>query len=170
MSRLAEEIVEEWLNQKGYFTIRGIRLGVDEIDLLAIKPRPDGSIDCRHIEVQVSFRPISYISPVPKQVRKATGRSPNSAKRSRDELKDGVEEWIQKKFLKPKKLQLLKSIAPGPWARELVVHSVKLEEELEMIRCHGIKVLHLSQIIKEAGTVGPIKSACGGDFIELVKQ
>ena len=38
MSQLAEEIVEERLNRQGYFTIRRLRLGVDEIDLLAIRP------------------------------------------------------------------------------------------------------------------------------------
>jgi hypothetical protein len=36
MALLAEEIVEEWLNRNGYFTIRGIKLGVQEIDLLAL--------------------------------------------------------------------------------------------------------------------------------------
>jgi hypothetical protein len=38
MSLLGEEVVEEWLNCNGYFTIRGIKVGVDEIDILAIKP------------------------------------------------------------------------------------------------------------------------------------
>ena len=38
MSLLAEEVVEEWLNRNGYFTIRGIKVGVDEIDILAIRP------------------------------------------------------------------------------------------------------------------------------------
>jgi hypothetical protein len=32
MALLAEEIVEEWLNRQGYFTIRGIKKGVHEID------------------------------------------------------------------------------------------------------------------------------------------
>jgi Holliday junction resolvase-like predicted endonuclease len=41
MALLAEEIVEEWLNRQGYFTIRGIRLGVNEIDLVAVKFRSD---------------------------------------------------------------------------------------------------------------------------------
>ena len=36
MALLAEEIVEEWLNRNGFFTIRGIKVGVYEIDLLAI--------------------------------------------------------------------------------------------------------------------------------------
>jgi len=42
MALLAEEVVEEWLNRKGYFTIRGVKVGVDEIDILAIRPTLDG--------------------------------------------------------------------------------------------------------------------------------
>jgi len=45
MPRLGEEIVEEWLNRQGHFTIRGIKLGVDEIDILAIRPLLNGKID-----------------------------------------------------------------------------------------------------------------------------
>ena len=37
MALLAEEIVEEWLNRQGYFTIRGVKVGVHEIDLLAVR-------------------------------------------------------------------------------------------------------------------------------------
>ena len=33
MALLAEEIVEEWLNRQGYFTIRGVKVGVHEMDL-----------------------------------------------------------------------------------------------------------------------------------------
>jgi hypothetical protein len=40
MALLAEEIVEEWLNRDGWFTIRGIKIGVDEIDILAIRAFP----------------------------------------------------------------------------------------------------------------------------------
>lgn len=53
MALLAEEILEEWPNHLGYFTIRGVRSGVGEIDLLAIRPG-DGGIECRHAEVQAS--------------------------------------------------------------------------------------------------------------------
>jgi hypothetical protein len=47
MALLAEVIVEEWLNRQGYFTLRGMKIGVDEIDLLAIRPR-SGALECRH--------------------------------------------------------------------------------------------------------------------------
>ena len=53
MALLAEELVEEWLNRQGYFTIRGAKVGVGEMDLLAVKPT-DGGVECRHVEVQAS--------------------------------------------------------------------------------------------------------------------
>ena len=63
MSLLAESLVEEWLNRAGYFTIRGARFGVNELDLLAVRPGPSGP-EVRHIEVQVSTNPIAYIPPL----------------------------------------------------------------------------------------------------------
>ncbi|KAF0246445.1 MAG: hypothetical protein FD180_709 [Planctomycetota bacterium] len=52
MSELAEEIVAEWLNRDGFFTIRGQREGNTQIDLLALKWSPAGP-QCWHYEVQV---------------------------------------------------------------------------------------------------------------------
>lgn len=169
MSRLAEEIVEEWLNRQGYFTIRGLKVGVDEIDLLAIRPRADSSLECRHIEVQASSQPVSYISAVPKKIQKETGRARSSTKRTHEELRIGVREWAEKKFLKPNKIKLMHSLAPGPWSRELVVHKVKLEDELGLIRVQGVEIIRLATIIKDLLKTGPIKSACGNDLLELVQ-
>ena len=50
MSLLSESVVEEWLNRAGYFTIRGMRYGVSEIDLLAVRYTLQG-VEGRHIEV-----------------------------------------------------------------------------------------------------------------------
>ena len=91
MALLGEEVVEEWLNRQGYFTIRGIKLGVHEIDLLAFKPDAKGHHECRHIEVQVSTNPVAYISKVPKQIRIERGIGPDNAKeRIAKELERGV--------------------------------------------------------------------------------
>jgi len=57
MALIAEEVVEEWLNQRGYFTIRGIKLGCDDMDILAVRIK-DGEPDLRHYEVQASVKPI----------------------------------------------------------------------------------------------------------------
>ena len=61
MALLAEQIVEEWLNRRGYFTMRGIKHGVNEVDLLGIRSS-NGTIVGVHVEVQVSVNPNAYIS------------------------------------------------------------------------------------------------------------
>ena len=165
MALLAEELVEEWLNRQGYFTIRGIKLGVQEIDLLAVKPK-DGKVECRHIEVQASMRPVSYISRVPVAAQKQ-GRAANSAKRTKEELIEGVSEWVEKKFRHPKKLTLQKSLWPGQWSSELVINNVKSEEEVELIKGHGINVIRLLYVISELATTGQY-SASGADFVDLI--
>lgn len=169
MSLLAEVVVEEWLNRQGYFTIRGARLGNDEMDVLAIRCLPDGKIERRHIECQVSTTPISYISTLPKAVQKATGRTPNTPKRSEQEIVDGVKEWVDKKFHKANKQALLISLGTGNWSQELVIHNVKSQDELELIRRHGIKILKLADIVKELRSAKTlIKSASGADLLELM--
>lgn len=168
MALLAEEIVEEWLNRQGYFTIRGIKMGVQEIDLLAVKWKMDGKAECRHVEVQASMRPVSYISRVPKEGQK-DGRAANSAKRSDEELNQGVVEWVEKKFRRSDKKALMAKLWDGEWSSELVVNVVKSEEELKLIAGHGIKILRLSEIIsalaKDSFVIG---SASGADIIDLI--
>lgn len=168
MALLAEELVEEWLNRQGYFTIRGIKLGVNEIDLLAVKSQPNGMTECRHIEVQASMRPVSYISRVPKEIQKM-GRAANSAARSDTELADGVVEWVHKKFRSEKKNVLMQSLWQGAWSSELVLNAVKSLQEVELIRRHDIKVIWLKDIIS-ALALGkfPVGSAAGADFVDLI--
>lgn len=170
MALLGEEVVEEWLNRNGYFTIRGIKVGVDEIDILAIRPRPDGKYECRHIEVQVSINPISYITKVPAAIRKQTGIAPHNAKR-RDlaQLKQGVHEWIEAKFNQPRKVQLRSSLCPGSWSRELVVGSIKHEEELDLLRQSGITIHRLKDVLSEMiETRTTVKAAAGADLFDLM--
>jgi hypothetical protein len=168
MALLAEEMVEEWLNRQGYFTIRGIKMGVQEIDLLAVQWQMDGTAKCRHVEVQASMRPVSYISRVPKEEQKA-GRAANSAKRSDEELIQGVAEWVEKKFRRSDKKALMAKLWNGEWSSELVVNVVKSEQELKLIADHGIKIHSLSDIVsslaKERFVIG---SAAGGDIVDLI--
>ena len=168
MALLAEEIVEEWLRREGYFTIRGIKLGVHEIDLLAVRYRSGQAVECRHIEVQASVRPVSYISKVPK-LKQREGRSANSAKRSQDELHDGVSEWVNTKYNRPDKVTLRASLWPGKWSTELVINKVKSEDEVKLIESHGVSIIRLLDIVKSLGKQGsPIGCASGGDFVELL--
>jgi hypothetical protein len=169
MALLAEELVEEWLNRQGYFTIRGIRVGVHEIDLLALRPASEG-LDCRQIEVQASVRPVSYLTKVPKSVQRETGRASASAKaRSDNELRDGIREWVDKKYDHPAKKRVRRGLAPGPWSRELVVHQVKHARELELIREAGIEVRQLADILVELKNGGMLlEGAAGSHFVDLV--
>jgi len=84
--------------EPGYFTIRGVKIGVHEMDLLAIRFTATG-LDCRHIEVQASVRPVSYLTRVPKAIQKETGRAAGSARlREEQELRQRVHEWVRKKI------------------------------------------------------------------------
>lgn len=168
MALLAEEIVEEWLNRQGYFTIRGIKMGVHEIDLLAVKSVKNEKVECRHIEVQASMRPVSYISRVPKKDQKA-GRAANSAKRSDQELIQGVVEWVETKFHRPDKKALMTRLWKGDWSSELVVNVVKSEEEVGLIARHGIRILRLNEIVSSlAREHFVISSASGADVVDLI--
>lgn len=170
MALLAEEIVEEWLNRQGYFTIRGAKAGVQEMDLLAVR-FTDNGIKCRHLEVQASVNPISYVTALPKDVREKTGRGPANAKlRSDDELRRGVSEWVQKKYDHPDKQKARKRLAPGPWSRELVVHRLKYEVERTMIADAGITVWNLSDVLADLKRGGALlQGAAGAHLIELIE-
>jgi hypothetical protein len=170
MALLAEELVEEWLNRNGYFTIRGIKLGVHEIDLLAMRVN-GSSIEARHVEIQASVHPISYFSPLPKEVRKNTGRGSASVKtRSEIELRDGIKEWINKKYYLEAKEQVRRKLFPGQWSFELVVHQVKFPQELDLLREQGILIHNLDEIVASLsdGHNTIIPSASGSDLFELV--
>jgi len=170
MALLAEELVEEWLRRQGYFTMRGIKLGVHEIDLLAIRPGANGQPECRHLEVQASMRPVSYISRVPKHLQRA-GRAANSAKRDAQELRQGVREWVETKFRRPDKRALMQALWPAPWSSELVLHRVKSEAEVEMIAAEGISILRLDEIIRSLSSKNfLIASASGADFVDLIQM
>lgn len=61
----AEDIVNVWLNQNGYFTIRNIKVGRKEIDLLGIDK--DGK--AVHVEVTISIDPAT--KSIEKEVKQA---------------------------------------------------------------------------------------------------
>lgn len=168
MALLAEEIVEEWLNRRGYFTIRGAKTGVDEIDLLAERPTSAG-IECRHVEVQASTNPVSWLAPATKEQRRA-GTSAYSAKaRTPDLIAACIEEWLEKKFFSRKKRELRDRLASGPWSLELVVHRLKHPEELEVIRARNIVVHDLERVVHEVLAAENLLSAAAGQsLVELI--
>jgi len=171
---LAEEVVEEWLNRQGFFTIRGIKLGVAEMDILAIRHRADGVAECRHYEVQASVNPVGYISRVPRAEQKR-GVAANSAKqRGEEHLRVGVAEWVAKKFADPRKPALREGRHRGPWSWHFVIGEAKHADELAIF-CEypHIEILRLAEIMAEllapsANAQFPIASASGKDLADLI--
>jgi hypothetical protein len=155
MSVLGEEIVQEWLNRKGYFTIRGIKAGNSQLDILAIKPLPEGKRECRHVECQLSIKSIGYIS---------TG----NAKHLDDaELTEEVLKWIEKEFVRQE--DLLQRLCPEKWTKELVVGNIKHEDEIKALEQNGITVTRLSHILSDMDKNTVIQSAAGADLFDLTR-
>lgn len=170
MALIAEEVVEEWLNQQGYFTIRGIKLGVAEMDILAVRTTPDG-YDLRHYEVQASVNPVSYISKLTKAQQKETGRAPNSAaERTTEMLKDSVDGWVENKFRMAKKAALRQKLFPGDWTYHFVVNKVKHEGELALFGEIGdVNIVRLTDVLDELKQgIGKNYTAAGKDLIDLI--
>lgn len=171
MSLLSESLVEEWLNRAGYFTIRGIRHGVSEMDLLAVRYTIQG-VEGRHIEVQVSTNPISYISPLTDERSKILGKNRTSAwVRPPDVLKESVEAWLKKKYFSSIKNTARERIWPGlVWSLEFVHGQVRHEAELEAIRDSGIKTIPFHAVLSSLchGVTATHKGGAGTDITEML--
>ncbi len=172
---MAEQIVEEWLNRQGFFTIRGARVRNCEMDLLAIRPSENG-MECWHYEVQASLRPVSYICAASAAQRRE-GVAPHSAKRrQKSDMQAAVLEWVQRKFTNDHVKAARQRLYEGAWQMALVVGNVKFDEEQEAIRQAGIPIIQLADIVAalDPGKSARqcldhrLKSAGGTDLVELV--
>jgi hypothetical protein len=171
MALLAETLVDEWLNRAGFFTMRGLKHGVHEIDLLGIRFNGSGH-QAKHVEVQVSLRPVGYIAPLVAEFVPSFAKSKTSAKlRSREIMKPCVEAWVNKKFTSPEKTRVRDVKCTGCNWQLIFVHGiVKDEYELEVIRDLGVKTLPLFEVLHELKhSPGSITGGAGTDFAELIE-
>lgn len=159
MALLDEQLVEEWLNRNGYFTMRGIKVGVDEIDLLALK-YIDGVAEYKHVEVQVSYRPIGYI-----------GGDTNARKRTADEIKAGVAQWVEKKFTSARKIDKRDQIAPDANWKYTLVHGVLRDEtELEYMRELCVETINYREVLHFLQTDKTNQSSsAASNIVEMLK-
>jgi hypothetical protein len=172
MSLLSETLVDEWLNRQGFLTMRGIKnSGIDEVDLLGVRPLKNGQLEAWHVEVQISFRPIAYISQLCKAEQKRSGRKGGSAiTRSPEILTESVAEWIHKKFDSPKKRKLREEVWPGLEWKKVFVHAIaRHPEELNLIKKHDVSLITfqtvLDHLIHERGLTG----ASGTDISDIIR-
>jgi hypothetical protein len=159
MALLDEQLVEEWLNRKNFFTIRGLKTGVDEIDLLALRNGADG-VECWHVEVQVSFRPVGYVC----------GDS-NAKKRNDNELLEGVVMWVQKKFKSDRKVAKRNSVlADAEWKYVFVHGEVRDARELEHMKDRDIDLITYKQVLTELRDVDATQSSSAANsIVELLR-
>tara|TARA_B100001971_G_scaffold44754_1_gene39679 strand:- start:110 stop:616 length:507 start_codon:yes stop_codon:yes gene_type:complete len=141
MAQIHEKLVEEWLRRQRYFTIRSAKFGVSEIDLLAMSVDHNGKITRRHVEVQISFRPVGFI----------TGKS--AKKRTKEETENEVDLWMLKKFQTTEVVRLRNTTVgigsdtdQASWQFDFVHHIVRDPYELELMRKKGINTIAFDQI------------------------
>ena len=172
MALLAESLVDEWLNRQGFFTVRGIKHGHDEIDLLGIRPS-SSALEAWHVEVQASFRPIGYISPVTAEIAKKFASTPRSAKkRPQDIVVECANAWVESKFKKLAKRTARNQAWPEQnWSFVLVHAVVREAEELKAIAACGVRLVPLHAVLQdlEHGAATGIRGNAGTDFSEIIE-
>lgn len=141
------------------------------MDLLAVREGKLG-LEGRHIEVQVSANPISYISPLTTTQAKALKKSRTSAwARPKKVLETAVSAWVEKKFLDPKKVKARNRAWRGlSWSYELVHGSVRHPEELALIESHGIKTVSFHLVLASLcnGKAIAHKGGAGTDIADIL--
>ncbi len=147
----AETLVEEWLNRRGCFTVRGAKAGLLEMDLLAIRHRGDTTPEAVHYEVQASTGPISWMTRWTPELQRKHGIGPNNARqRTDEEMSACVEVWIHKKFLDDRVREVRRRLWPdADWRFALVHGVVRHREELPAIEDHGVEIIDLARVIDE---------------------
>lgn len=172
MALLAEALVDEWLNRKGFFTVRGIKHGVDEIDLLGVRPNENGH-DAWHVEVQASFRPMGYLSPMPSQLAAELGINRRSAKKRSDELVQMcAQKWAENKFTSESKRAVRDKAWPGLKWRLVFVHAeIRHPLELETIGACSIELIPLHQVLSELkhDLAEGVRGGAGTDLAEIIE-
>jgi hypothetical protein len=172
MALLAETLVDEWLNRQGFFTVRGIKHGNDEIDLLGVRP-DEAELEAWHVEVQASFRPVGYISPVTDEIAKTFPATPKSAKsRPPEVVKECAAAWVDSKFRKPKKESAREQAWPGRKWEYVFVHAVvRDQEELKAIAACGVRLVSFHEVLKGLAHEASkgIRGGAGTDFSEIIE-
>ena len=158
---------------QGFFTIRGVHVGNNEMDLLAVR-HSEKAVECWHYEVAGAVRPMNYISDLPKSVQKKTGKGRrNASKRTPAQLRVSVREWVEKKYLDPRLDRVRRSLWPSRWKFGFVRAEVKHPEELPLIGSHGIQLIWLDDILddlkrRKKQRSPPFHKAVGSDLADLV--
>ena len=174
MALQAETLVEEWFNRNGYFTIRGIKDKIDEIDILAIKNKGLNNWECIHCEVQVSVRPVAYISKLTNELVQELGVKANTSAKLRTEaqIEACAKHWVIKKFTAQKKQQIRHQLVIDTEWKYMFVHgNVKDMRELDYISGEGVKLVSFKDVLhdlRSKNTTLEFSGSSAGDLVEII--
>jgi hypothetical protein len=173
MALLAEQLVNEWLNRQGFFTLQRIKRGVDEIDLLGIRMKSD-ELEGWHVEVQISFRPVSYIGRLSLEDQKKLGAKHRTSAKKRTEviIKAAIDEWVKKKFCSPKKAEMRESCWRAiNWKYKFVHGKVMEQKELTFIKNLGVELIPFDKVLDDLckTDAGALFGATGTDIAEIIR-
>lgn len=171
MALLAEALVDEWLNRQGFFTVRGIKDGVDEIDLLGVRHTATG-LEGWHVEVQASFRPVNFFTKLTEDMSRSLGKKRGAAiRRTDDMLRECVRAWVVHKFTRSDKVAARERAWQGiDWQLYFVHGVVHSDAEVAAVKQNGITVITLYQVLTDLCTeVGSgARGASGTDFADMM--
>ena len=118
---------------------RGIKHGLAEIDLLAIRHEAETPVIGWHVEVQVSFRPVTYIAKLTDDMARASNRlRTNASARTPDQIETCASEWVQSKFKADAKAKAREGLWPHvQWRYHLVHHESASAGSLRSFKGRG---------------------------------
>ncbi len=137
---VSEDLVSLAYQSLGYFVIEGRKVGVREIDLLAVRLGVDGDVCERlHIEVQIGVSPIGVLRG---QARLGTS--------NREPVKS-VKDWMKKKFGEKSVKRHVKGAFCGKTYKRVFVHGrLKDSSQLAALRKAGIECVSVRELVQEA--------------------
>jgi hypothetical protein len=130
--------------------------------------------DCVLCEVQVSIRPVAYISKLNSELVKELRVKTNTSAKLRTDVQIGIcaKQWVTNKFLADRKLQLRNQLNPNENWRYLFVHgNVKDSKELEYIASEGVQLYPFRQILSDLcnkQTQLDFSGSSAGDLVEII--
>lgn len=141
----SEEIVTSWLHERGFFVRNNLKVGQNEIDILAVNPAKE---DKMHCEISVQVSPVGHVVAGSKEpLEKAKQRS----------LADRVKGFHQRKFVgKNGKVEKTAEQLLGKGYRKLFVcgnlnrfEEGERERIIQELKKYGVEVKFFSEILVE---------------------
>ncbi len=154
---LIADIVSEWLCLKGHFIIRGLKIGRNEIDILAIKPNNGRIAEAAHYEVSISTTPVGYLGE-----KSARGQTESEVRRS-------VARYVDKKYTRQKTVEVIERLVGKQYRRYFVTGHRKHEMETVALQEQGITIIPIMRVLTELRDLKQKKKARNGkppEFLE----